>query len=49
MKLSNTSSFCLDVSCDYYRKNDTIFSELLERNVNNGKNIYSFRHFISCG
>ncbi|MBP7582616.1 MAG: hypothetical protein KBA61_01200 [Spirochaetes bacterium] len=48
MVISNTGSFCRDGSCDYFRKNDTIFREILELNENNRKNIYSFRHFISC-
>lgn len=48
MELSNTATFCSDSSCEYYRKHDTIFLELLEQNINNEKNIFSFRHFISC-
>jgi len=48
MKITDTVSFCIDDRCDFFRKNDSLYRELLDLNVNNEKNIYSFRHFISC-
>ncbi|HPA73440.1 MAG TPA: hypothetical protein PKY31_14290 [Spirochaetota bacterium] len=48
MSSSNTGSFCRDGSCEFFRKHDTLYRELIDSNVNNEKNIYSFRHFISC-
>ncbi len=44
---STPRSFCCDVRCDYYRKHETLYDDIVLSNSEASKNIYSFRHFIS--
>lgn len=48
MKKRGIQSFCLDDSCVFFRHNDVIFREMIDMNENSEKNIFSFRHYISC-